>query len=139
MILDENAFIEILLPKLIIRALTKTEMDAYRLPFIEPKSRWPMLVWPRELPIDGEPADVVKIFEDYGQWLFRSPLPKLFVNAEPGSQLIGRSREFCRSWPNQEELTIRGIHFIQEDSPHEIGSALARFVRQTRPASAILR
>jgi len=131
MILDENAFIEILLPKLIIRTLTKAEMDAYRLPFREPESRWPTLVWPRELPIGGEPADVVKIFEGYGKWLLRSPLPKLFINAEPGSLLIGRARDFCRSWPNQQELTVRGIHFIQEDSPHEIGSALARFIRQT--------
>jgi haloalkane dehalogenase len=134
MILDENAFIEILLPKLIIRTLTRAEMDAYRLPFGEPESRWPTLVWPRELPIGGEPADVVKIFEGYGQWLLRSPLPKLFINAEPGSLLIGRARDFCRTWPNQQELTVRGIHFIQEDSPHEIGSALARFIRQTRIA-----
>ena len=139
MILDENAFIEVLLPKLIIRTLTRTEMDTYRLPFIQPESRRPMLVWPRELPIGGESADVVKIFEDYGQWLLRTRLPKLFVNAEPGSQLVGRSREFFRSWSNQEEVTVRGIHFIQEDSPHEIGLALARFVRQTRPASAIPR
>jgi haloalkane dehalogenase len=87
-------------------------MDAYRLPFIERESRWPMLFWPRELPISGEPADVLKIFEDYGQGLLRTSLPKLFVNAEPGSQLIGRSRQFCRSWPNQEEVTIRGIHFV---------------------------
>jgi len=134
MILEENAFVEILLPKLIIRTLTGTEMDAYRRPFIEPESRWPTLVWPRELPIGGEPADVVKIFEDYGRWLVRSPLPKLFINAEPGSLLIGRCRDFCRSWPNQQEVTVRGIHFVQEDSPHEIGSALARFVRQTRAA-----
>ena len=137
MILEKNAFIEILLPKLIIRTLTRTEMDAYRLPFIEPESRWPMLVWPRELPIGGEPADVVKIVEDYGRWLLRTPLPKLFVNADPGSLLIGRAREFCRSWPNQQEVTVRGVHFIQEDSPNEIGSALACFVRQTSPASTI--
>ncbi len=135
MILGENAFIELLLPKLIIRTLTRTEMDAYRRPFVEPESRGPMLVWPRELPISGEPADVVKIFEDYGRWLLRSPLPKLFINAEPGSLLIGRSRELCRSWPNQQEITVQGIHFIQEDSPHEIGAALARFVTETRPAS----
>jgi haloalkane dehalogenase len=131
MILGENAFIEMLLPKLVVRALTKAEMDAYRLPFIEPESRWPMLVWPRELPIGGEPADVAKIVEDYGQWLLRSPHPKMFINAEPGSLLIGRSRDFCRSWPNQQEVTVRGIHFIQEDSPHEIGASLARFLRQT--------
>ena len=137
MILEENAFIEVLLPKLIIRALTRTEMDSYRRPFVDPESRWPTLVWPRELPIAGEPADVVKIVEDYGQWLLQTPLPKLFFNAEPGSLLIGRAREFCRSWPNQEEVTVRGIHFIQEDSPDEIGFALARFVRQTGPDSAI--
>jgi haloalkane dehalogenase len=136
MILNENAFIEMLLPKLIIRTLSSAEMDAYRLPFIERKSRRPMLAWPRELPIGGEPADVVKIVEDYGQWLRQSPLPKLFINAEPGSLLIGRAREFCRAWPNQHEVTVRGIHFIQEDSPDEIGPALADFVRQTRPASA---
>jgi haloalkane dehalogenase len=79
----------------------------------------------------------VKILVDYGQWLCRSPLPKLLVNAEPGSLLIGRSREFCRSWPNQQEIIVRGIHFMQEDSPHEIGSVLARFVRQIRLAPAI--
>jgi haloalkane dehalogenase len=131
MVIDEDVFIEMLLPKLIIRALTEAEIDAYRLPFIKPESRWPTLIWPRELPIGGEPADVVKIVQDYGQWMRRSPLPKLFVNAEPGSLAIGRAREFCRSWPNQQEVTVPGIHFIQEDSPHEIGSALARFVRQT--------
>ncbi|MGB6351355.1 MAG: haloalkane dehalogenase [Pseudolabrys sp.] len=133
MIFEENAFIEILLPKLIIRTLTETEMEAYRRPFIEPGSRWPMLIWPRELPIGGEPVEVIEVVEGYGQWLLRTPLPKLFINAEPGSLLIGRAREFCRSWPNQEEVTVRGIHFIQEDSPNEIGSALARFVRRTRP------
>src|SRR5262249_34107653 len=84
MIIEENAFIEVLLPKLIMRTLTRTEMDAYRRPFIDPQSRWPMLVWPRELPIAGEPADVVKIVEEYGQWLRQSPLPKLFINADPG-------------------------------------------------------
>lgn len=135
MVLNENAFIELLLPRLILRTLTEAEMDAYRRPFLEPEARWPTLVWPRELPIGGEPADVVRIVEEYGQWLLRSPLPKLFVNAEPGSLLIGRAREFCRSWPNQEEITVRGIHFIQEDSPDEIGSALARFVGKTRPDS----
>jgi len=133
MILEENAFIEVLLPKLIIRPLTRTEMDAYRRPFIDPKSRWPMLVWPRELPIAGEPADVVRIVENYGQWILQTPLPKLFFNAEPGSLSIGRAREFCRSLPNQQEVTVRGIHFIQEDNPDQIGSALARFVGQTRP------
>jgi haloalkane dehalogenase len=133
MVFDENAFIEVLLPRLVIRRLSQAEMDAYRRPFLDRDTRLPMLVWPRELPIEGEPADVVAIVEDYGQWLAESPLPKLFIAAEPGSLLIGRAREFCRSWPNQEEVTVSGIHFIQEDNPDEIGTALARFVRRTRP------
>jgi haloalkane dehalogenase len=136
MVIEENAFIEVLLPKLIIRTLSRAEMDAYRLPFVRPEARWPTLIWPRELPIAGEPADVVRIVADYGHWLCRSPVPKLFINAEPGSLLIGRAREFCRSWPNQQEVTVRGIHFIQEDSPHEIGSALARFLQGTMRQSA---
>lgn len=128
MILDENFFIETLLPKLVIRTLSETEMDAYRRPFQTRSSRLPTLVWPRELPIGGEPADVVAIVEKYGQWLLESPLPKLFINAEPGSMLIGRSRDFCRHFPNQQEITVSGLHFIQEDSPDEIGVALARFI-----------
>jgi haloalkane dehalogenase len=87
----------------------------------------------RELPIDGEPADVVAIVEEYGQWMATNSLPKLFVGAEPGSLLIGHAREFCRSWPNQEEIVVRGIHFVQEDSPEQIGKALATFVRRTQP------
>jgi haloalkane dehalogenase len=131
MIFDDNAFIEVLLPKLVLRRLSDAEMDAYRRPFLERESRLPMLVWPRELPIEGEPADVVAIVEDYGRWMAANSLPKLFVAAEPGSLLIGRAREFCRSWPNQEEVSVPGIHFIQEDSPDEIGRALAAFVRRT--------
>jgi haloalkane dehalogenase len=132
MILDENAFIEVLLPKLILRSLSEQEMDAYREPFRNPADRLPMLVWPRELPIAGEPADVVRIVEDYGDWLAKSAIPKLFICADPGSLLIGRGRDFCRSWPNQREVTVRGIHFIQEDSPEEIGVALQSFVRDAR-------
>jgi haloalkane dehalogenase len=128
MILDENFFIETLLPKLVIRRLSETEMEAYRRPFQTRSSRLPTLVWPRELPIGGEPADVVAIVEKYGQWLLESPLPKLFINAEPGSMLVGRSRDFCRRFPNQQEITVSGLHFIQEDCPDEIGAALARFI-----------
>jgi haloalkane dehalogenase len=130
MILDENLFIELLLPKLIRRQLTDAEMNAYRRPFKSRESRWPMLVWPRELPIAGEPADVVGIVQAYGSWLAGSRIPKLYINAEPGSLTIGRSRDFCRSWPNQEEVTVSGIHFIQEDSPDEIGMALRAFIRK---------
>lgn len=129
MILDENFFIEELLPRLVIRPLSETEMNAYRRPFQTRASRLPTLVWPRELPIGGEPADVVAIVKQYGQWLLESPLPKLFINAEPGSLLIGRSRDFCRRFPNQKEITVKGLHFIQEDCPGEIGEALASFVR----------
>jgi haloalkane dehalogenase len=136
MIFDDNAFIEVLLPKLVLRRLSDAEMNAYRRPFLERESRLPMLVWPRELPIEGEPADVVAIVEDYGQWIATSSVPKLFVAAEPGSLLIGRARQFCRSWPNQEETAVRGIHFLQEDSPNEIGRALAAFVRRTQPAGS---
>jgi haloalkane dehalogenase len=133
MILDENFFIEVLLPKLVIRPLSEMEMNAYRRPFLNPMSRLPTLVWPRELPIGGEPADVVAIVEKYGQWLLESPLPKLFINAEPGSMLVGRSRDFCRRFPNQQEITVSGLHFIQEDCPDEIGAALSHFIGANRP------
>jgi len=127
MILDENAFIEVLLPRLIIRRLNEAEMEAYRRPFRERAARLPTLIWPRELPIGGEPADIVAPVEDYGAWLAKTELPKLFISAQPGSLLIGRARAFCRTWKNQEEVTVPGIHFIQEDSPDEIGTALAHF------------
>jgi haloalkane dehalogenase len=132
MIFDENYFIEVLLPKLVIRPLREAEMEVYRRPFLQRSSRLPTLIWPRELPIGGEPADVVAIVKGYGRWLLESPLPKLFINAEPGSMLIGRSRDFCRRFPNQQEITVEGLHFIQEDCPDEIGQALARFIRPTR-------
>lgn len=130
MIFDDNAFIEVLLPKLVLRRLSDGEMNVYRQPFLERGSRLPMLIWPRELPIEGEPADVVAIVEDYGQWMATNSIPKLFVAVEPGSLLIGDAREFCRSWPNQQEITVSGIHFVQEDSPDEIGVALATFLRR---------
>jgi haloalkane dehalogenase len=131
MVLEQNFFVEKLLPRLVLRPLGEVEMEAYRRPFPNRESRLPTLVWPRELPIEGEPADVVAIVEDYGRWMATSSVPKLFINAEPGSLLIGRSRDFCRTWPNQHEISVRGIHFIQEDSPNEIGVALANFARST--------
>ena len=108
-------------------------MEAYRAPFREAgEARRPTLTWPREIPIEGEPADMVALVQDYADWLATSDLPKLFVNAEPGSILTGAQREFCRSWPNQREVTVRGLHFVQEDSPAEIGRAVADFVREIR-------
>jgi haloalkane dehalogenase len=93
-----------------------------------------MLTWPRQIPIDGEPADVTAIVNAYAEWLRQSPLPKLFVNADPGAILIGPQREFCRQWPNQQEVTVRGSHFIQEDSPYEIGTAIAAWYRSLEVA-----
>lgn len=126
MVLEGNVFVERVLPGSIIRKLDEKEMAAYRRPFAEPgEARRPTLSWPRQIPIAGEPAEVVAIVEAYGDWLKSSDLPKLFINAEPGAILTGPQREFCRSWPNQVEVTVSGIHFIQEDSPDDIGSSIA--------------
>jgi len=132
MVLDDNVFVEAVLPKSILRALTNEEMDAYRAPFRTRDSRWPTLIWPRELPIDGEPADVVSVVDEYAAWLSTSDVPKLFISAEPGALLVGRAREFCRTWRNQREVSVKGIHFIQEDAPQEIGAALRSFVNGLR-------
>ena len=130
MVLDKNIFVERVLPSSILRPLTDEEMAAYRHPYLEPgESRRPTLTWPREIPIEGEPADVVAITEACAEWLLGSPVPKLFINAEPGAILTGVQREFCRQWPNQREVTVKGMHFIQEDSPHEIGQHISNFVR----------
>lgn len=128
MILEENLFVESLLPKRILRQLTDVEMEEYRRPYREPgEGRRPTLAWSRQLPISGQPADVVEIVRSYAQWLANSPVPKLFINAEPGGILVGRQREFCRRWPKQTEVTVCGTHFIQEDSPDEIGEAVAQW------------
>jgi haloalkane dehalogenase len=130
MILAKNVFVERILPASVLRGLAPEEMERYREPFREPgESRRPTLTWPREIPIDGEPADVSALVNEYAAWLARSPLPKLFVNANPGSILVGAQRQFCREWPNQQEVTVKGSHFLQEDSPGEIGQAIARFLR----------
>lgn len=126
MVLEKNVFVERVLPGSILRTLGEDEMAEYRRPFAEPgEARRPTLTWPREIPLDGLPEDVVAIVRDYAEWLEQAPLPKLFVNAEPGAILIGEQREYCRRSPNQREVTVTGSHFIQEDSPDEIGRALA--------------
>lgn len=128
-VLEKNLFVERILPASILRELSREEKAAYRRPYLEPgESRRPTLTWPREIPIDGEPADVHAIVEEYGEWLSASTIPKLFINAEPGSILTGSQRAFCRTWPNQQEVTVKGMHFIQEDSPVEIGQAIATFL-----------
>jgi haloalkane dehalogenase len=128
MVLEKNIFVERVLPGSVIRGLTEEEMTVYRKPYLEAgESRRPTLTWPREIPIDGEPADVVQIASEYSEWLAGSDMPKLFINAEPGAILTGPQREFCRTWPNQQEVTVKGTHFIQEDSPAEIGQAIAQW------------
>ena len=126
MVLENNVFVERVLPGSILRQLTDEEMAVYRRPYLEPgESRRPTCTWPRQIPIDGEPADVVAVAQAYSQWLSGADVPKLFINAEPGALIRGATREFCRAWPNQTEVTVKGSHFIQEDSPAEIGAALA--------------
>ncbi|MGZ8761575.1 MAG: haloalkane dehalogenase [Aeromicrobium sp.] len=136
MVLEQNLFVEAVLPGAILRRLSDEEMDHYRAPFRNPgEDRRPTLSWPRNIPVDGEPADVVAIVEEYGAWLANSDVPKLFVNAEPGAITRGRVRDFVRTWPNQTEVTVPGAHFIQEDSADEIGTAVASFVRTVRSTS----
>jgi len=134
MILEKNVFVERVLPASVLRKLEDEEMTIYRRPFATPgESRRPTLTWPRQIPIDGEPAETVAIVQRYAEWLSTSRVPKLFVNAEPGSILVGAQREFCRRFPNQREVTVRGNHFIQEDSPDEIGRAIAEWLATAPP------
>ena len=128
LILEDNFFVEAILPRNVLRKLTEEEMIAYRMPFLDRGARLPTLIWPRQIPVEGEPADVTAIVERYGRWLSRSELPKLLVLSDPGAIMRGRTREFCRSWPNQREVTVKGGHFLIEDSPAQIGAALAEFV-----------
>jgi haloalkane dehalogenase len=128
MVLEKNIFVERVLPGSVLRTLSEDEMAVYRRPYLQPgESRRPTLTWPREIPVEGEPPDVVEIVTQYGEWLSASTIPKLFINADPGAILLGAQREFCRSWPNQREVTVKGVHFIQEDSPADIGAAIAEW------------
>jgi haloalkane dehalogenase len=129
MILDRNMFVERVLPGSVLRKLTEAEMTEYRRPFLQARDRWPTLTWPRQIPISGEPADVVQIATDYSTWMAENDIPKLFVNADPGAILIGAVRDFCRSWKNQTEITVSGSHFIQEDSGPAIGRAVADWMK----------
>ena len=133
MVLQDNFFIEQILPKAILRTLSVEEMAEYRRPFADPgEGRRPTLTWPRQIPIEGEPADVTSVVNAYSRWLADCDVPKLFVNAEPGAIVGGRIRDLIRSWPNLTETTVSGLHFVQEDSPDEIGTAIAQFVRKLR-------
>lgn len=129
MVLDQNFFVETILPRSILRKLSDAEMAAYRAPFLEREARLPTLVWPRQIPVEGEPADATAIVESYGQAMSHSKLPKLLIVGDPGAIIKGRTLEFCRTWPNQMEVTVKGVHFLQEDSPDEIGRALRQFLK----------
>jgi haloalkane dehalogenase len=134
LVLQQNFFVERILPAMVIRKLTEAEMAEYRRPFRHPgEDRRPTLTWPRELPIEGEPADVLATIERNSAWLATSPIPKLFINAEPGAVLVGKHREICRAWPNQTEVTVRGLHYVHEDSPDEIGAAIRTWFEKTLP------
>jgi haloalkane dehalogenase len=129
-VLQDNVFVEKILPGMVMRPMSEAEMTVYRAPFLNPgEDRRPTLTWPRQLPLGGEPADVSATVTAIADWMAVNPIPKLFVNAEPGAVLKGPLRERCRTWPNQTEITVAGTHFIQEDSPDEIGAAVAAFVR----------
>ena len=128
MVLDKNMFVERVLPGSVLRDLTEDEMNVYRRPFLKPgEDRRPTLTWPRQIPIEGEPQEVHDIVAGYSDWIYSSNIPKLFINAEPGAILVGPQREFCRAWKNQQEVTVKGNHFLQEDSPDEIGKAIAEW------------
>jgi haloalkane dehalogenase len=134
LVLQQNFFVERILPAMVMRRLTEAEMDEYRRPFRNPgEDRRPTLTWPRELPIEGEPADVLAIIQRNSAWLGASRIPKLFINAEPGAVLVGKHREICRAWPNQTEVTVRGLHYVHEDSPDEIGAAIRNWVETSLP------
>lgn len=137
MVLEKNVFVERVLPGSVLRDMSDEEMDVYREPFAQPgEGRRPTLTWPREIPLGGEPEDVVAIVQDYANWMADNDLPKLFVNADPGAILIGAQREFCRQWKNQQEVTVSGVHFIQEDSPDEIGTAIAGWYKSLTQANS---
>src|SRR5262249_55570764 len=108
MVLQKNVFVERILPASVLRALTEDEMTVYRRPYLEPgESRRPTLTWPREIPLGGEPVEVVELVDRYGKWLAASDIPKLFINADPGMILVGPQRTFCRTWPNQRQRTVQ--------------------------------
>jgi haloalkane dehalogenase len=131
LVLEENFFVEHVLPGGTMRRLRTDELDAYRAPFAEHgESRRPTLSWAREIPIDGFPADVHRVVAENAAWMGRTSVPKLFISGEPGALLTGPLRELCRRWPNQREVTVPGLHFLPEDAPDAIGSSLAAWIRE---------
>jgi len=133
MILEQNLFIEALLPSGVLTPLEADVLDEYRRPYLqEGESRRPTLSWARQIPIDGEPEEVDQIVREYSSWMARNDIPKLFIDGDPGMALVGRARDFCRTWPNQTEVTVPGLHFLQEDSGQKIGHAISEWMRTIR-------
>jgi haloalkane dehalogenase len=129
LVLQDNVFIEQVFPGAMMATLSEHDMNVYRAPFLMPgEDRRPTLSWPRQLPIEGEPAEVCAVVASYSAWLAQTPIPKLFINAEPGMILTGRLRELARCWPNQQEIAVPGLHFVQEDSADAIAAALSSWV-----------
>ena len=128
MVIEKNIFVERVLPGSVLRGLTEEEMKVYRRPFLNKEDRRPTLDWPNQIPIEGSPKEVVKVVNNYSKFFMKNDIPKLFINADPGAILIGKQREFCRSWPNQSEITVPGSHFIQEDSPDLIGEGILNWL-----------
>jgi len=132
LVLKKNIFVERILPSSIIRELSLEEMEEYRKPFLnEGNDRQPTLSWPRQIPLDNHPKEVNDLVEKYSKFMIKSNINKLFINAEPGSILIGRQRDFCRKWTNQKEVTVKGKHFIQEDSSQEISNEIKNWIEET--------
>ena len=127
LITEKNIFVERILPNSVLNGVSELAMKTYRSPYVNNETRLPTLVWPREIPISGEPQHMVEIIGNYAEFMNSSKFPKLFINADPGSILTGAQREFCRLWPNQKEITVKGLHFIQEDSPVEIGESISEW------------
>jgi len=135
MVIEGNFFVEGVLPRSVMRKLDEQEMTAYRKPFLAPEDRWPTLIWPRQIPIDGEPSDVTAIVQQYAKVMSRSPIPKLLIAGDPGAIIKGNVLEFCKTWPNQKQVSVPGIHFLQEDSAEQIGQALRDFVKSASGSS----
>ena len=132
-VLANNVFIEGVLPNAILRKLTDEEMDAYRAPFLNPgEDRRPMLTWPRQIPLANEPIDVCEIVDAYGAYMKAADCPKLMIAGDPGMIMNGSAGVFARSWKNQDEVTVKGLHFLQEDSPTEIAGAIEAWLIRIR-------
>ena len=130
LVLNKNVFVENVLPKSILRPLSEEEMEVYRAPFRQAgEDRRATLSWPRQIPLANQPADVCALVEAYGAYLKQAAMPKLFISAKPGMIMNGAPAAVARSWPNTTEVEVKGLHFIQEDSPDEIAQALRNWIK----------